>query len=109
MWSCAAAHTAIYNSRKGTWSAGPDFPDGLGIADGPAALEPNGKVLMMASPGVFSTPSVFLEWDGRNLKEIAGPPNAAIDWRSAPTRFWLPSVTSAGPKRIFSSDPTVPL
>ncbi len=77
--ACAAAHTAIYNSRKGTWSAGPDFPDGLGIADGPAALEPNGKVLMMASPGVFSTPSVFLEWDGRNLKEIAGPPNAAID------------------------------
>jgi hypothetical protein len=77
--ACAAAHTAIYNSRRGTWSAGPDFPDGLGIADGPAALEPNGKVLMMASPGVFSTPSVFLEWDGRNLKEIAGPPNAAID------------------------------
>ncbi len=77
--ACAAAHTAIYNSRRGTWSAGPDFPDGLGIADGPAALEPNGKVLMMASPGVFSTPSVFLEWDGRNLQEIPGPPNAAID------------------------------
>ena len=77
--ACAAAHTAIYNSRRGTWSAGPDFPDDLGIADGPAALEPNGKVLMMASPGVFNTPSVFLEWDGRNLKEIAGPPNAAID------------------------------
>lgn len=77
--ACGAAHTAIYNSRRGTWTAGPDFPDGLGIADGPAALEPNGKVLMMASPGVFNTPSVFLEWDGRNLREIAGPPNAAID------------------------------
>lgn len=77
--ACAAAHTAIYNSRRGTWSAGPDFPDGLGIADGPAALEPNGKVLMMASPGVFSTPSVFLEWDGRKLRKIPGPPNAPID------------------------------
>ena len=77
--ACGAAHTAIYNSRNGSWSAGPDFPDGLGVADGPAALEPNGKVLVMASPGVFSTPSVFLEWDGRHLNEIPGPPNAAID------------------------------
>ena len=76
---CAAGHTAIYNSRRGTWTAGPDFPDGLDIADGPAALEPNGKVLMMASPGFGFTPSVFFEWDGRNLNEVPGPPNASTD------------------------------
>ena len=43
---------------------GPDFPDAVSIADGPAALEPNGKVLMMASP-YFAPPSEFLEWDGK--------------------------------------------
>ena len=51
--ACGAAHTAIF---KGSWKAGPDFPDDLGIADGPAALEPNGKVLMMASPLIFQHP-----------------------------------------------------
>src|SRR6266581_2749907 len=35
-------------------------------------------------------------------------PSAAIDWRSAPTRFCEPSLTVAGPNRIFSSEPTVP-
>jgi hypothetical protein len=76
---CAAGHTAIYNSSTGKWKAGPDFPDGLNIADGPAALEPNGKVLMMASPGFGPPPAVFLEWDGKDLTEIPGTPNAPID------------------------------
>ena len=31
-----------------------------------------------------------------------------MDWRSAPTRFCEPSLTVAGPNRIFSSEPTVP-
>src|SRR5450631_1977785 len=65
--TCGAGHTAIYNSHSGAWKAGPDFPDGLDIADGPAALEPNGKVLMMASPGIFATPATFLEWNGKTL------------------------------------------
>ena len=74
--ACGAAHTAIY---KGSWKAGPDFPDDLGIADGPAALEPNGKVLMMASPLIFKTPSTFLEWDGQSLTTVPPAPNAAND------------------------------
>jgi hypothetical protein len=74
--NCGAAHTAIY---KGSWKAGPDFPDELGIADGPAALEPNGKVLMMASPLVFNTPSTFFEWDGSSLTVAPPAPNAAND------------------------------
>ena len=44
----------------------------LDIGDGPAALEPNGKVLMMASPTIFNPPSTFCEWDGENLTEIPG-------------------------------------
>jgi hypothetical protein len=77
--SCGPAHTAIYNSRKGTWTAGPDFPDNLGVADGPAALEPNGKVLVMSSPGVFQTGARYFEWDGRKLIEVQGPPNAPYE------------------------------
>src|SRR6516165_1949771 len=64
---------------KGSWTAGPDFPDDLGIADGPAALEPNGKVLKMASPLIFHTPSTFLEWDGNSLTTVPPAPNAAND------------------------------
>jgi hypothetical protein len=72
-------HTAIYDSKSGAWRAGPDFPDALNISDGPAVLEPNGKVLMMASPGFGDTPSTFFEWDGQQLTEAPPAPNAAND------------------------------
>jgi hypothetical protein len=71
-------HTAIYDSSSGTWRAGPDFPNSLSITDGPAVLEPNGKVLMMAGPG-FGPPATFLEWDGHQLIEAPGAPNAEND------------------------------
>lgn len=77
--SCGAGHTAIYDTATGTWSAGPDFPNGLDIADGPAAVEINGNVLMMASPGIYQTPSTFLEWNGRTLTTVAAPSNASGD------------------------------
>jgi hypothetical protein len=77
--SCAAGHTAIYDSKSGSWTAGPNFPGNLNIADGPAALEINGKVVMMASPGFRTPPSTFLEWDGSSLAQIPGPPNAPQD------------------------------
>src|SRR5207248_2692865 len=76
---CGAGHTAIYNATTGVWSAGPDFPDTLDIADGPAALEPNGKVLMMASPKIFNTPATFLEWNGATLTQVPPAPNASND------------------------------
>jgi len=75
----ASGSTAIYNSRNGKWKAGPPFPAGVDIADGPAALEPNGNVLMMASPGFGNTPSVFFEWDGRELEQVPGTPGAPAD------------------------------
>jgi hypothetical protein len=74
--SCGAGHTAVYNVSAASWTAGPDFPGSYDIADGPAALEPNGNMLMMASPGIFGTGSVFFEWDGTSLTSVAGPPNA---------------------------------
>jgi hypothetical protein len=77
--SCGAGNTAIYNSYSGSWTPGPKFPDSLDIADGPAALEPNGKVLLMTSPLVFQTPATFFEWDGRELTEVPPSPNASIE------------------------------
>jgi hypothetical protein len=76
--------TAIYNTKDRLWCPGPVFPsvDGvtdINIADGPASWEPNDKVLMMASPAFGSPPSFFFEWDGRNLKQVPGPPNAPSD------------------------------
>ncbi len=88
--------TSIYNSRKGTWTPGPDFPvvDGvtdLNIADGPASWEPNDKVLMMASPGYSNPPSIFFEWDGQSLKTVPGPPNAPNEGSSNGDMLVLPT------------------
>ncbi len=82
--SCGAGHTSIYNVSAGTWTPGPDLgcsgcPSNLDIADGPAALEPSGKVLMMTSPGIFGGGGVFLEWDGTSLTKVPAPPNAPND------------------------------
>jgi hypothetical protein len=79
--SCGAAHTAIYNSATGMWSAGPDFPNGNAINDGPGALELNGNVIVFASPGIgtFTTPGQFYEWNGSTLTAISNPPNAVND------------------------------
>jgi len=74
-----AGHTSIYNVSAGTWTAGPDFPGNLDIADGPAALLPNGNVLMMTSPGIFEYGAVFFEWDGKNLNQVPAPPNSPND------------------------------
>jgi hypothetical protein len=71
-----AGHTSIYNSSTGSWTPGPDFPDGLDIADGPAALLPDGNVLVSASPGIFHNGTVFFEWDGSNLNSVPATPNS---------------------------------
>ncbi len=78
-----AGHTAIYNTKTKTWKAGPDFPKVNGVAlacdDAPAALEINGKVIVMTSPAVFNTGAVFFEWNGTKLTKIPGPPNSSGD------------------------------
>ncbi len=87
----AAGHTAIYNSRTNSWKAGPDFPGTNNISDGPAALEVNGKVLMMASPGFGPPPVTFFEWDGKALNEVPGTPNAPTDASFYGNMLALPS------------------
>jgi hypothetical protein len=74
-----AGHTSIYNLSTQTWTPGPDFPNGLDIADGPAALLPDGNVLVSASPGIYQLNTFFFEWDGTNLNSVPRPPNAPLD------------------------------
>jgi hypothetical protein len=117
-----AAHTSVYNTNSGRWTPGPDFPDGLGIADGPACTLPNGNVFMMASPGVFRAGAQFLQWDGKQLTYDSAPNPFSADSSfygnmvmlptgqvlltdfgtvavytpaGAPKAAWLPRVTSA--------------
>jgi len=71
--------TAIYDANRRSWRAGPSLPDGLDEADGPAVLEPNGKVLFLASPGFGGTPSTYFEWDGERLLPAPASPNAAFE------------------------------
>ncbi|HEY6252560.1 MAG TPA: kelch repeat-containing protein [Candidatus Angelobacter sp.] len=69
--------TAIYNPTTGGWSAGPTFPSGLDVADGPAALLPSGNVLIDSSPGVFQNGTHFFEFNGTSLISVPAPANAA--------------------------------
>jgi hypothetical protein len=71
-------HNAVYHIGTNSWTTAPSFGGTLDIADGPAALLPNGNVLLDASPGVYNSGSKFFEWDGA-LHAVPGPPNAAVD------------------------------
>ena len=79
----ADSHTAILTSNL-YWTAGPDFPldrqeNQLEIEDGPAALLPNGNVLMLASKDQGTAPATFLELTPapqNTLVEVPPAPNA---------------------------------
>jgi hypothetical protein len=79
----ATGHNGIYTIATGKWTAGPDFPQVNGSyldsADGPAALLPNGNVLVAASPGVFNAGVQMFEFDGTNLNPAPNIPDAASD------------------------------
>lgn len=73
--------TAIYNSSTGAWSAGPAIPSGFVAQDVPAALLPNGNVLVAASnpgTGTCTSPSYtqhtyFYELSGSVYTLVGGP------------------------------------
>jgi hypothetical protein len=84
-----AAHTAFYHTSisdpdYATWTAGPDYPydqsgEGLGTADGPASLLPNGNILVAAAVG-FDTPTSFYEFTTTNQwVSVPAPPGAVHD------------------------------
>jgi Abnormal spindle-like microcephaly-assoc'd, ASPM-SPD-2-Hydin len=73
--------TAIYDVASNAWAAGPTPANNLDQADGPAALEPNGKVLAMLSPGLFQGGCQFVEYDPttNTLANTANPTNCPSD------------------------------
>ncbi|HEV3316412.1 MAG TPA: hypothetical protein VG488_05560 [Candidatus Angelobacter sp.] len=79
--------TAIYNNATGVWTSGPSFPNGLVVADGPAALLPSGNVLVDTSPKPtgncaplsYANGSQFFEFNGSSLISVPRPPNASND------------------------------
>jgi Abnormal spindle-like microcephaly-assoc'd, ASPM-SPD-2-Hydin len=73
--------TAIYDVASNTWSEGPTPANGLDQADGPAALEPNGKVLAMLSPGLFLSGCQFVEYNptSNKLANTTNPTNCPAD------------------------------
>ena len=74
--------TNVYDVATSAWANGPVPSGGLDQADGPAALEPNGKVLAMLSPGLFQSGCQFVEYDPLNpttLSNTANPANCPSD------------------------------
>jgi hypothetical protein len=85
--SCPS-HSAIYNVSGATWTAGPDLPK-VGTVyytteDAPAAVLPDGNVLVQMSPGYscgspFCSPSHFFEYDGTSWTQVSDPAQAPSD------------------------------
>jgi hypothetical protein len=75
----ATSNIAVYNSATNTWSTRTGFTGSQDVADGPAALLPNGNVLVGASPGFFTAPTHFYEFDGTSLNSAPLPPNWSSD------------------------------
>jgi hypothetical protein len=79
----ATGFTAVYDIVNKTWSSGPTFPKSgnrtYDSADGPAALLPDGNVLLAVSPGVYKKPVEFFEIAGKKLIAAPATPKAAID------------------------------
>jgi len=91
--SGATGYNDIYNINTGTWASGPSFPtitdtisgcgsissttQQLASADAPAALLPDGNVLVAPAPVDSNCgwipPTEFFEFDGTSLTQVAEP------------------------------------
>jgi hypothetical protein len=107
------AHTAIYDSDSGVWTAGPDFLPGDDADDASATLLPNGNVLVSAPSGTL------YEFDGSAFTPVLSghggllitlPSGEALisgavveiyapDADPAPDPAWAPTIMDA-PTRI---------
>ena len=72
-----AAANAIYDTNDRHLDAGPDFPhEPRDVADGPAALLPNGNVLVQTSPGSLNQAPTSIEWNGLACSRSLAPARA---------------------------------
>ena len=115
-----AGHTSIFDTHTNTWTAGPDIPSNRDSADGPAALLPNGNVLVQVSPGIFKPGSKFYEWNGFAFLKVPAPPPAhpepsylgnmlvlptgEILWTDLSGNAWVYSSSGAPGSRVETDD-----
>jgi uncharacterized repeat protein (TIGR03803 family) len=86
-------HTATYNTATKTWAAGPNMPAVIDVpfnsrnytmADAPAAILPNGNVLIAASPSVWTTnssfpsPTHFFMYDGAKFTQVGDVADSSV-------------------------------
>jgi len=87
----ATTNNAIYTISTGKWAVAPKFGGDLDVADGPAALLPDGNVLFDASPGVYNNGFKFFEWDGSTFHSVPDVPNAPVESSYAGNMLVLPT------------------
>jgi hypothetical protein len=69
-------YTPSGNTNAGTWTAGPNIPDGHGVTDGAGAMMVNGKILCaVGSSSNYSSPTWFFEFDSvsNSFTPVNGP------------------------------------
>ena len=112
------AHTGLYNTATGVWTAGPNLPQTCGaannlfctLADAPAAMLPNGNVLFAASPGAFNAPVHFFEYltaTNTISAAIATDPNRTsyqINFIVLPTGQILRVSTDSAVTQVYTPD-----
>jgi hypothetical protein len=85
----ASGHTAFYDDSTNSWTAGPDLPTAggaqLSAYDDPAAVLPNGKVLISVGRlPVYGAPTSILEFDpATNTYTDVTPPSSIINTSGA--------------------------
>jgi hypothetical protein len=96
--TCAstAGHTSIYNTTTGIWTPGFDIPNPNDAADAPAALLPDGNVLVDTNPGWGKNPSTLYEYafDGSG-------------WVSIPQPIGLNPSNTEGARMLVTADGTI--
>lgn len=85
VWFGGTPHTGIFDIATGTWTPGPDYPNGNDSADGPASLLPDGNIWLPASPGVFQGVITMFIFDGTSFAE-APPTQSSRSLQSWQTR-----------------------
>jgi hypothetical protein len=113
----ATTNTSIYDSTTGVWTAGPTFPNKDDIADGNAAILPDGNILVYTSPGVFSGTGTFYEFTYGTNTFISAPSSTdgtkLESWDARllllPTGqiMWLPADGSTKDVELYTSTGTV--
>jgi hypothetical protein len=91
-----AGHTAIYDTNTKTWTAGLDIPFPNDAADAPAAILPDGNVLVDTNPGWGNSPSTLYEYafDGSG-------------WISIPQPSGLNPSNTEGARMLATADGTI--